>query len=181
MDQHCHTYPNSQHFSFKDSVLSRYHNQPFHPILHKLCSRLSAPASASGPSVCLGLQGQQENGGGCKEGGRLHESRGAWGKSMRCGEVPLWGTHTIIKDSTAASAWFACLIICHMLHITAISHIRALPLQQTSLRLHESVGGSRHHAALMQIHHSSPFEILLCFKLSPLLKTQQSPKVSVLE
>lgn len=90
-------------------------------------------ASASGPSVCLGIWGLKRNGGGC-EGGRM-----LWGGSVQGGEGPLWGTSTIIKDSTAASAWFACLIICHMLHRTAISHIRAWKLQPMSLRLDQRV------------------------------------------
>lgn len=72
-------------------------------------------------------------------GGSCWSQRGSGGVVWG-GEVPLWETRTIIKDSTAASAWFACLIICHMLHTSAISHIRALPLQQTSLRLDEAVG-----------------------------------------
>lgn len=143
-----------------------HNNQPRCPIFHKLCSRLSAPASS--PSVCLGLQGQQQqNGGGCTEGKGGEAEGAALGcvsleglrgslhrvESRLCG-----GTRTIIKDSTAASTWFACLIICHMLNITAISHIRALPLQRASLRLHESVGGSRPHGSF---HADSPIEIVL--------------------
>lgn len=37
----------------------------------------SSPNSA--PSVCLGVQGQQENGGGCEKRGGLLESAGLWG------------------------------------------------------------------------------------------------------
>lgn len=60
----------------------------------------SSPNSA--PSVCLGVQGQQENGGGCEKRGGLLESAGLWGGSARSAEEPLWGIRTIIKDSTAA-------------------------------------------------------------------------------
>lgn len=38
------------------------------------------------------------------KGGGLPESGGDPGGSVWSGEVPLWGTDTIIKDSTAASA-----------------------------------------------------------------------------
>ena len=86
-----------------------------------------------------GYKGRRRMGVDVKGGEAARVWRG-YGGVVRGGEVPLWGTRTIIKDSTAASAWFACLIICHMLHTTAISHIRALPLQQTSLRLDETVG-----------------------------------------
>lgn len=74
-----------------------------------------------------------------REGGGSGVWRGSvgWGGGWR---GALWRTHTIIKDSTAAFTWFACLTICHMLHATAISHIRALSLQQTSLRLDETMG-----------------------------------------
>lgn len=110
-----------------------------------ICSRTSA--SASGPSVCLGVQGQQENGGWCGWGvGVAWVWRGSVGV-VQGGEVPLWGTGTIIKDSTAASTWFACLIICHMLHTTAISHIRVLALQQTSLKLDQRVGEQAPHSS----------------------------------
>lgn len=55
-------------FLFFNLSYAGHNNGARCPILHQLCSRLSAPAS--GPSVCLGLQGQQENGGGlCREEG----------------------------------------------------------------------------------------------------------------
>lgn len=89
------------------------------------------------------------------------------------------GTLTVIKDSTAASTWFACLIICHMLNITAISHIRAPPLQQASLRLHGSGGrgrGGRPHAASDA---DSPFFSIwndtVALQLRPLRRAQPSP------
>lgn len=92
-------------------------------------------------SICLSVWGYK----GSRRRGLL-ESGGAPGGGWVGGEVPLWGTRTIIKDSTAASAWFACLIICHMLHSTTISHIRALSRQQTSLRLEMGLWGSGRHA-----------------------------------
>lgn len=80
------------------------------------------------PSLCLGLWSI------CLSGG--YEGRGLCGmERCLCG-----GTRTVIKDSTAARAWFACLIICHMLHGAAISHIRAPALQRASLRLEEAAG-----------------------------------------
>lgn len=111
-------------------------NQPCQLILQN-----SPPsASASGPSVCLSGYTRAEG-----EWGWVWRGKKVffWGGNLcrveRGGEGPLWGTGTIIKDSTAASAWFACLIICHMLHSTAIFHIRAWKLQQTSLRVDQSV------------------------------------------
>lgn len=109
----------------------------------------SAHVSVLQPLVHLSVWGykgsRRMGGGGCtarKAGGvgvgGLEGLRGSLHRAQSC---LCGGTRTVIKDSTAASTWFACLIICHMLNITAISHIRAPPLQQASLRLHESVGG----------------------------------------
>lgn len=67
---------------------------------------------------------------------------GGGGGGCRSGEVPLWRTCTIIKDSTAASGWFACLVIYHMLHSATISHIRAFAPQQTSLKAGTDCGGA---------------------------------------
>lgn len=115
-----------------------------HPNLHSSGDEATMPAyspqtllSVLQPlahlSVCLGICELKGN------GGWMWRGKDALGGSVRGGEVPLWGTGTIIKDSTAASSWFACLIICHMLRSTATSHIRAWKLQQTSLRLDQSV------------------------------------------
>lgn len=106
----------------------RCHDLSYQPVLPKLCS------------ICLsrGTRAAGEWGWMWKEGRAAGVCR-ALGGSARSAEEPLWGIRTIIKDSTAAY-WFACLIICHMLHTTAISHIRALSLQHTSLRLDETVG-----------------------------------------
>lgn len=106
----------------------RCHDLSYQPVLPKLCS------------ICLsrGTRAAGEWGWMWKEGRAAGVCR-ALGGSARSAEEPLWGIRTIIKDS-AAAYWFACLIICHMLHTTAISHIRALSLQHTSLRLDETVG-----------------------------------------
>lgn len=80
-----------------------------HPNLHSTGDEATVPAyspqtllSVLQPlahlSVCLGIRGLKGNGGGC-EGGK-----DALGGSVQGGEVPLWGTGTIIKDSTAASS-----------------------------------------------------------------------------
>lgn len=141
-------------------------NQPRCPILF---STNSAHVSVLQPLVHLsvwGYKGSRRMGVDVQRGRRAEGGavgcmslEGLRGSLHRVESCLCGGTRTIIKDSTAASTWFACLIICHMLNITAISHIRALPLQQASLRLHESVGRSRPHAASFDA--DLPFEIIL--------------------
>lgn len=180
----CCIYTNSRLFLLEGSLLRKTQwaatvpNSP-QTLLTSQCSSLwsiclSGATRAAGEWGVVDVQrGRQGGGVGGLEGlrGSLHRAQ-----SCLCG-----GTRTVIKDSTAASTWFACLIICHMLNITAISHIRAPPLQQASLRLHESVGGGRPHAASDA---DSPFFSIwndsVALKLRPLRKAQPSPRGSFL-